>query len=155
MNDIVMIYHDAARELADVYVGPGGGAIGSNWLPMPLPMASSTSNPYEAAARAASKFFGVFPTRILLQRAPDCSHFLAGYNSADLSAAEAASLTGFKTASQLLTEEADERDRLYQQQRGGLADALLDLGLAVVHARMDAIPDNAIVPDWLQASITA
>jgi hypothetical protein len=24
-----------------------------------------------------------------------------------------------------------------------------DLGLAVVHARMDAIPNNAIVPSWL------
>ncbi len=30
-----------------------------------------------------------------------------------------------------------------------------ELGLAVVHARMDAIPGNAIIPDWLQASITA
>ena len=30
-----------------------------------------------------------------------------------------------------------------------------DLGLAVVHARMDGIPENAIVPEWLQASITA
>ena len=30
-----------------------------------------------------------------------------------------------------------------------------DLGLAVVHARMDAVPGNAIVPEWLQASITA
>lgn len=30
-----------------------------------------------------------------------------------------------------------------------------ELGLAVVHARLDAIPGNAIVPDWLQASITA
>jgi len=29
-----------------------------------------------------------------------------------------------------------------------------ELGLAVVHARLDAIPGNAIVPDWLQASIT-
>ncbi len=27
--------------------------------------------------------------------------------------------------------------------------------LSVVHARVDAIPDNAVVPDWLQASITA
>ena len=26
-----------------------------------------------------------------------------------------------------------------------------ELGLSVVHARLDAIPDNAIVPDWLQA----
>ena len=30
-----------------------------------------------------------------------------------------------------------------------------ELGLSVVHARLDAIPDNAIVPGWLQASITA
>ena len=30
-----------------------------------------------------------------------------------------------------------------------------EVGLSVVHARLDAIPDNAIVPDWLQASITA
>ena len=30
-----------------------------------------------------------------------------------------------------------------------------DIGLSVVHARLDAVPDNAIVPDWLQASITA
>jgi folate-binding protein YgfZ len=30
-----------------------------------------------------------------------------------------------------------------------------ELGLAVVHARLDAIPANAIMPDWLQASITA
>ena len=30
-----------------------------------------------------------------------------------------------------------------------------ELGLSVVHARMDAIPTNAIMPDWLQASITA
>ena len=30
-----------------------------------------------------------------------------------------------------------------------------DLGLSVVHARMDAVPGNALVPDWLQASITA
>lgn len=30
-----------------------------------------------------------------------------------------------------------------------------ELGLAVVHARLDAIPDKAIVPDWLQESITA
>ena len=28
-----------------------------------------------------------------------------------------------------------------------------DLGLSVVHARADAIPPNAIVPDWLKASI--
>ena len=30
-----------------------------------------------------------------------------------------------------------------------------DLGLSVVHARTDAIPDRAILPDWLQASINA
>ena len=29
------------------------------------------------------------------------------------------------------------------------------LGLAVVHARLDSVPGNAILPDWLQASITA
>jgi folate-binding protein YgfZ len=30
-----------------------------------------------------------------------------------------------------------------------------EAGLAVVHARLDAVPDNAILPGWLQASITA
>ena len=30
-----------------------------------------------------------------------------------------------------------------------------ELGLSVVHARLDSIPGNAIVPGWLQASITA
>ena len=30
-----------------------------------------------------------------------------------------------------------------------------ELGLTIVHVRLDAVPDNAIVPDWLQASITA
>lgn len=30
-----------------------------------------------------------------------------------------------------------------------------DLGLSVVHARVDAIPDHAIIPDWLQSAITA
>lgn len=30
-----------------------------------------------------------------------------------------------------------------------------EVDLSVVHVRLDAIPDNAIVPDWLQASITA
>ena len=34
-DDIVMIYHDAARELADVWIGPGGGAIGGNWQVWP------------------------------------------------------------------------------------------------------------------------
>ena len=29
-----------------------------------------------------------------------------------------------------------------------------ELGLAVVHARLDAIPDNAIKPDWLTASLS-
>lgn len=29
-----------------------------------------------------------------------------------------------------------------------------DLGLAVLHARMDAIPDNAIVPSWLEAALS-
>ena len=28
-----------------------------------------------------------------------------------------------------------------------------EVGLSVVHARADAIPDNAIVPDWLRASL--
>jgi hypothetical protein len=27
------------------------------------------------------------------------------------------------------------------------------VGLSVVHARVDAIPANAIVPDWLAASL--
>ncbi len=30
-----------------------------------------------------------------------------------------------------------------------------DLGLAVVHARLDSIPGNAIIPAWLQPAITA
>lgn len=30
-----------------------------------------------------------------------------------------------------------------------------EFGLAVVHARVDAIPANALVPDWLQRAITA
>ena len=30
-----------------------------------------------------------------------------------------------------------------------------ELGLAVVHARTDAIPDGALIPDWLQTAITA
>jgi hypothetical protein len=29
----------------------------------------------------------------------------------------------------------------------------VELGLSVVHARVDAMPDNAIVPDWLKASL--
>jgi hypothetical protein len=29
-----------------------------------------------------------------------------------------------------------------------------DLDLSVVHARVDAIPDNAIIPKWLEASLT-
>ena len=28
-----------------------------------------------------------------------------------------------------------------------------DLGLAVVHARVDSVPDNAIIPDWLSAAL--
>jgi folate-binding protein YgfZ len=28
-----------------------------------------------------------------------------------------------------------------------------EFGLSVVHARVDAIPDNAIIPDWLKASL--
>ena len=30
-----------------------------------------------------------------------------------------------------------------------------ELGLSVVHARIDAIPDNAIIPDWLKAALSA
>lgn len=30
-----------------------------------------------------------------------------------------------------------------------------ELDLSVVHARTDSVPDNAIMPDWLQSSITA
>jgi folate-binding protein YgfZ len=30
-----------------------------------------------------------------------------------------------------------------------------ELGLSVAHVRVDAVPDKAIVPDWLQPSITA
>ena len=30
-----------------------------------------------------------------------------------------------------------------------------ELGLCVVHARLDAIPVGALIPDWLQSSITA
>jgi tRNA-modifying protein YgfZ len=30
-----------------------------------------------------------------------------------------------------------------------------DLGLAVVHARVDALPDGAIIPDWLTAALAA
>ena len=29
-----------------------------------------------------------------------------------------------------------------------------DLGLAVVHARVDALPGNAIVPAWLQPALS-
>jgi hypothetical protein len=28
-----------------------------------------------------------------------------------------------------------------------------EIGLSVVHARVDAIPGNAILPDWLKASL--
>ena len=28
-----------------------------------------------------------------------------------------------------------------------------DLGVSVVHARIDAVPDNAIIPDWLKAAL--
>jgi len=28
-----------------------------------------------------------------------------------------------------------------------------EIGLSVIHARVDAIPDNAIIPDWLKASL--
>jgi len=31
----------------------------------------------------------------------------------------------------------------------------VDIGLSVVHARMDAVPDNAIIPDWLKAALAA
>jgi len=30
-----------------------------------------------------------------------------------------------------------------------------ELGLSVVHARVDAIPDNAIIPDWLKPALAA
>jgi len=30
-----------------------------------------------------------------------------------------------------------------------------ELGLSVVHARVDALPDNAITPDWLKAALSA
>lgn len=30
-----------------------------------------------------------------------------------------------------------------------------ELGLSVVHARIDAVPDNALMPDWLQTALTA
>ena len=33
--------------------------------------------------------------------------------------------------------------------------AYSDLGLAVVHARTDALPDNAIIPDWLKREVGA
>ncbi len=33
--------------------------------------------------------------------------------------------------------------------------AYTDLGLKVVHARIDAIPDTAIIPDWLKPSLTS
>ncbi len=29
------------------------------------------------------------------------------------------------------------------------------LGLAVVHARVEAVPEAGIIPDWLQAAISA
>lgn len=32
--------------------------------------------------------------------------------------------------------------------------AYRDLGLAVVHARIDALPDGAVIPDWLAASLS-
>jgi len=41
---------------------------------------------------------------------------------------------------------------------GGAPNARVEypeIGLSVVHARVEAIPDNAIVPAWLQSSITA
>jgi folate-binding protein YgfZ len=31
----------------------------------------------------------------------------------------------------------------------------LDVGLSVVHARVDAIPDNAIIPEWLKPALAA
>jgi hypothetical protein len=30
-----------------------------------------------------------------------------------------------------------------------------DVGLSIVHARVDAIPDNAIIPEWLHAALAA
>jgi folate-binding protein YgfZ len=29
------------------------------------------------------------------------------------------------------------------------------IGLTVVHARIDAIPDNAIIPDWLKSALAS
>jgi hypothetical protein len=29
-----------------------------------------------------------------------------------------------------------------------------EIGLSVVHARIDAVPDNAIVPDWLKLALS-
>ena len=43
--------------------------------------------------------------------------------------------------------------RLFVVEGGTGRVAYPALGLAVVHARIDAIPDNAIIPDWLQASL--
>jgi len=28
-----------------------------------------------------------------------------------------------------------------------------EIGLSVVHARVEAIPDNAIIPDWLKGAL--
>jgi folate-binding protein YgfZ len=30
-----------------------------------------------------------------------------------------------------------------------------DAGLSIVHARVDAIPDNAIIPDWLKPALAS
>jgi hypothetical protein len=46
--------------------------------------------------------------------------------------------------------------RLFVTQGGGGERARIaypEIGLSVIHARVDAIPDNAIIPDWLKASL--
>ena len=50
-----------------------------------------------------------------------------------------------KVNRRLLVVEGDGRDRV--------RIAYPELGLAVVHARADAIPDNAIVPKWLEPAL--
>ena len=47
--------------------------------------------------------------------------------------------------------------RLFVTLGGGGSDRMRveypEIGLSVVHARVDAIPDNAIIPDWLKAAL--
>ena len=48
--------------------------------------------------------------------------------------------------------------RLFVVSGGGGDRARIEyprLGLSVVHARVDAVPDKAIIPDWLQAALSA